>query len=68
MKNTTKIPKMSRAHFKYLAGLMAEIRPSPTYLEEYNQWVHTVRALAIALTWTNDNFDKAAFMTACGMD
>ena len=57
---------MTRAHFKYLAGLMAEIRPSMTHDEEYRQWAYTVDAMAVALTWTNDNFDKAAFKAACG--
>lgn len=61
-----KAPKMTRAHFKYLAGLMAEIQPDPCQLAEYDQWAGTVDAMAIALTWTNDNFDKAAFKAACG--
>lgn len=61
-----KAPKMTKAHFKYLAGLMVEIQPDPSHVAEYNQWVQTVRGMAIALTWTNDNFDKAEFKAACG--
>lgn len=62
----TKAPKMTRAHFKYLAGLMAEIQPTEPQSPEWFQWAGTVDAMAIALTWTNDNFDKAAFKAACG--
>lgn len=58
---------MTRAHFKYLAGLMADIQPDPMLdVLEYQQWEQTVNAMAIALTWTNDNFDKAKFKVACG--
>lgn len=69
MNKTPKIPKMSRSHFKYLAGLMADIRPDATLdVLEYQQWEHTVNSMAIALTWTNDNFDRFAFKAACGVD
>ena len=67
MLEMTKAPKMSRAHFKYLAGLMAEVRPADSHADELRQWEHTVQAMAVALTWTNDNFDKGAFTAACGM-
>jgi hypothetical protein len=66
MKNTmTKVPKMTRAHFQYLAGLMAEMQPTARG-PEWFQWANTVDGMAIALTWTNDNFNKAAFKAACG--
>ena len=61
-----KTPKMTRAHFKYLAALMAVSRPCPTLLAEYDQWLRSVEEMAIALSWTNDTFDKAKFVTACG--
>lgn len=64
----TKAPKMSRAHFKFLAGLLAEIEPiDPFDTAEHNQWAHTVRSLAVALTWTNDSFDRTKFEEACGL-
>ncbi len=63
----TKIPKMTKAHFEYLAGLMAEIRPNYSHSAEYDQWEHTVKALAIALTWTNDNFDRVKFAERAGV-
>jgi hypothetical protein len=62
----TKAPKMSRAHFKFLAGLLAEIEPTGAPVE-HNQWAHTVRSLAVALTWTNDQFDRSKFEEACGL-
>jgi hypothetical protein len=63
----TKIPKMTRAHFQYLAGLLNEIQPDHTlYPVEHDQWEHTVRAMGIALTWTNDSFNKGKFYDACG--
>ncbi len=63
----TKIPKMTKAQFEYLAGLMAEIRPTITHSAEYDQWEHTVKALTIALTWTNDNFDRVKFAERAGV-
>jgi hypothetical protein len=63
----TKIPKMTKAQFEYIAGLMAEIRPNYSHSAEYDQWEQTVKAMAIAFTWTNDNFDRAKFGEACGV-
>jgi hypothetical protein len=64
--HVTKHPKMTKAHFEYLAGLMNEIRPTPTHSSEYDQWERTVLAMGIALTWTNPNFDRYKFAEACG--
>lgn len=62
----TKAPKMTKAHFKFLAGLMAEIEPAGDTIE-HDQWVQTVKAMGIALTWTNPNFDRIKFAEACGL-
>ena len=60
----TKAPKMTKAHFKFLAGLMAEIEPSRD-VYAHDQWAQTVKAMGLALTWTNDNFDRIKFEAAC---
>lgn len=74
--NMTKAPKMSRREFKFLAELLAEIEPidpftrlpvDPVDTAVHNQWAHTVRSLAAALTRTNDRFDRSKFEAACGL-
>ena len=62
----TKAPKMTKAHFKFLAGLMAEIEPASDTIE-HDQWLQTVKAMTLALTWTNPTFDQTKFIDECGV-
>ncbi len=63
----TNAPKMTKAHFNFLAGLMAEIEPAHDTIE-HEQWAQTVKAMGIALTWTNPMFDRTKFVAECGVE
>jgi hypothetical protein len=59
---------LQHRHFAFIAAVLAKERPDYCDLEAVDQWRSTVRAFTEHLAVTNPRFDRARFLTACGME
>jgi hypothetical protein len=60
---------MTRKDYELIARVFAGTKPNTDRCSpEYVQWQYDVQALASELRQTNSRFDRARFVTACGVE
>lgn len=62
---------MQRRHFEVITEALAASKPSPHDSDasaRYSQWRAVVSQFCGRLSVTNGQFNKAPFLTACGVD
>ena len=60
---------MLKKDYILIANALASVKPSdPTDYHRNTQWENDVTVITKALERDNGRFDRARFMTACGLD
>lgn len=58
---------MTRKHFKALAEAFKDVKPSSNWANKLIQWEMDCIAVADVCARQNSQFDRAKFLTACGL-
>ncbi len=58
---------MSKKHFQKLADALKGCMPIPENSDPMTAWRVTVQAVADVCASTNERFDRARFLAACGL-
>lgn len=58
---------MTRKHFQLIASALEASRPPVNAHAHYNQWKRDVEAMADVCAGQNGLFNRAKFLTACGV-
>ena len=63
----TKLPRMTKSQFEYLADILNKTRPSMVDVQRFHQWAYVASMFGSALNRTNPNFDFVKWYDACGL-